>query len=120
MLHLKRILLDTNIYGFLADSPDRNWLFMGVKSHKVTVCGSAIIRQELRNIPKKAVLGNANLRKLCLELYDALVDEKRNYAVTELVKTICAGYGDNYRGTHLLSELEKDFLIIASASLDRK
>lgn len=113
----QRMLLDTNIYGFIMDSPDRELLVESIISQNVIFCGSAVIRQELRNIPKKAMIEGASLRKLCLELYDSLVDEKRNYVVTEIVRQISEEYEANYNGKHSLREFENDFLIVASASL---
>ncbi|HLC92686.1 MAG TPA: hypothetical protein VJH23_03190 [archaeon] len=114
---MRRILLDTNVYGQLVEKADTAWLFDGVKRHGVIVCGSAIIRQELRDIPKKVRKGNAGFRKLCLELYDTLVDDKRNYNLNEIIRAISMEYNNNYIGLYSWSELEHDFLIIASASL---
>lgn len=113
----KRILLDTNVYGKIMDLPNSLEFASMINKSQFTVCGSTVIREELRDIPKKKIIKNVKLRKLALEIYDDVVDEKRNYSVTELVKTLAQEYNKNYLGTRSWKELEKDFLIVATASL---
>ena len=103
----------------MIEIPDRTWLFDGLQKSNAIVCGSAVVRQELRNIPKKDLIGNEKTRNLCLNLYDALVEDKRNYAVTNLVEVAAKAYFENYVGKYSWEELEKDFLIVATASVHK-
>ena len=114
---MRRVLLDTNVYGHIIKTTDKDCLIERVKNHTMLICGSSIIRQELRDIPKNAMYKDIGVRNLCLEIYDGLVDEKRNYAVTELVRSIAMEYSRIYKGFHSWRELENDFLIVASSSL---
>ncbi len=119
VFQLRRVLLDTNIYGSLVWIPDRGWLLEGLLERGIIVCGSAVVRLELRNIPKKDLVGNEKTRNLCLGLYDGLVGDKRNYTVSNLVETAAKNYYENYSGKHNWKELERDFLIVATASIHR-
>lgn len=112
-----RILLDTNVYGLIAKQTDPIAFVSLVKNRSFVVCGSMVIRQELRDISKKAMLGKSRLRSALLATYDSLVDEKRNYSLTELVKTVAREYNNCYCGSFSWKELENDFLIVATASL---
>lgn len=111
-----RVLLDTNVYGLIIMDSEPQ-IFSGLKEKGIIVCGCTVIRQELRNIPRKNIVGKAKLRNATLALYDSLVDTKRNYAVTEIVQTIALAYKENYHATHSWSEVENDFLIVATAAL---
>lgn len=67
-----RVLFDTNIYGQLAENVDSRQFISLLEKNNILVCGSVIVRKELRNIPKGHVIGKAKLRKLALNAYDAL------------------------------------------------
>lgn len=115
--HALRVLLDTNIYGFICDAQNPQIFVDEVFKWELLICGSTVIRRELRRISKRKVVGRLKTRALALDLYDRLVGEKRNYAVSELVKSIARKYYSQYRGLHAWSEIENDFLIVATASL---
>lgn len=117
MINDYRIIFDTNIYGVFFTSSDNLWIPSAIKKHNITVCGSAIIRQELRNIPKKIGVGKSKLREITLKLYDGLVSEKRNYSVTEFVEQLAEKYKEHYNAQYNWKEITNDFLIIATASL---
>lgn len=106
---MRRVLLDTNVYGFIIKTSETHVLFEKVKSNGIIICGSSIIRQELRDIPKNLLHNNAKVRKLCLELYDGFVDEKRNYAVTEIVRAIALEYSQFYKGGLFMGRTGKRF-----------
>ncbi|HLC79487.1 MAG TPA: hypothetical protein VJG83_03570 [archaeon] len=112
-------MLDTNVYGSLVEIPERTWLIEGLRRNNSIVCGSVVIRQELRNIPKKKLVGNEKTRNLCLNLYDALVEEKRNYIVSNLIEVAAKTYYENYLGNDSWKEIEKDFLIVATSSIHK-
>ncbi|AJF60456.1 MAG: hypothetical protein QT03_C0001G0970 [archaeon GW2011_AR10] len=111
-----RVLLDTNIYGLICELSDARKTVFQIAEHS-TVCGSRVVRQELRNIPKKVIRGRAKLRNQALEFYDVLVAEKRNYSVTDFVRVLALEYNSMYKGSKSWSELENDFLIVATASI---
>ena len=112
-----RVLLDTNIYGFLCETPNASEFLQRISDNNIIICGSSVIRQELRNIPKKVMRGHTKTRKKALQFYDILVDFKRNYSVTELVKALAQEYNLQYKGSRSWHELENDFLIVATASI---
>ncbi len=117
MFESRRLLLDTNIYGLLFTSSDNLWIPEAIQQKHLVVCGSAVIRQELRNIPKNVKANEEKLRNVTLGLYDAFVGEKRNYSVTEFIERLAEKYSENYRGRYSFEEMKSDFLIIATASL---
>src|SRR3989344_8256679 len=112
-----RVMLDTNIYGFIANEENPDQLLERIAVSSVIVCGSTVIRAELRDTPKKKVVGRRKLRLRLLSSYDSLVSDKRNYDVNEIIRKIAAEYNDHYKGSFSWKELENDFLIVATASL---
>ncbi len=112
-----RVLLDTNIYGLVFTAAENVSLPDLLLGKHFVVCGSAVIRQELRDIPKNVKVKGTKLRRATLGLYDSFVGEKRNYSVTEFIETLAGRYNQNYSGTHPFPELRNDFLIVATASL---
>lgn len=113
-----RVLLDTNIFGFIAEMDDVDDLLLKIASSGTIVCGSEIVRKELRNIPTSQYSGvGQNLRVVCLRIYDTLVKGKRNYSVTRFVEELAAEYYSLYTGKFSWKELENDFIIVATASI---
>lgn len=112
-----RVLFDTNVYGLIVQNADSRQFVYLLKNRPVLVCGSTVVRKELRDISKKAVVGRSKLRSVALGVYDALVVDKRNYSVTEIVKTTALEYNEHYKGSFSWKELEDDFLIVAIASI---
>lgn len=117
MLETRRVLLDTNVYGVLFTDLENIWIPDAIGEKHIVVCGSTVIRQELRDIPKNMKVKDENLRNVTLGLYDAFVSQKRNYSVTEFIERLAEKYSENYKGTHSFGEMKSDFLIIATASL---
>jgi len=111
-----RVMLDTNIYGFIAVEKNPADILERIATSNAVVCGSTVIRGELRDTPKKKVVGRRKLRLRLLSSYDLLVSDKRNYDVNELIQKIAAEYNENYKGSSSWKELENDFLIVATAS----
>ncbi|HZX20519.1 MAG TPA: hypothetical protein VFF13_05890 [archaeon] len=112
-----RVLFDTNVYGLVAKTATPHQFVSLVESKGAIVCGSTIIRSEIRKISKDASIGGLKLRKIVLGIYDALVDDKRNYSISGLIESIATEYYKNYSGNHSWKEMENDFLIVATASL---
>ncbi len=115
---MKRVILDTNIYGMLVldlDIPVFKVLFMTSKD--VIVYGLSIIRKELRNTSKRKTIGKENLRIQLLELYD-LATKDRTFFLTPDIEHLADKYYDAYRsfgGKKSKSELCNDFLVVAAA-----
>lgn len=114
---MKRLLLDTNIYGHIVVDPERE------KVHKIIhtkddilIYGFDIIRKELRST-KRSVAG-INLRMDLLRVYDELA--KKTYETSPEIERLAQHYYNLYvevGGTSSESELKNDFLIIACASM---
>ncbi len=79
---MKRLLLDTNIYGeFILD---RDFLKLKEEiQNKFVIHGFKIIRNELRDVPKEIKLERKNLRISLLHIYDELV--KKDYQIDVVV-----------------------------------
>jgi predicted nucleic acid-binding protein len=116
MYSKRRVMLDTNIYGYICELANARDIVFRI-ANKSVVCGSAVIRKELRNISKNKKVGSTKLRIRALEFYDILVSDKRNYAVNELIRKIASEYNLQYVGSIPAKELEADFIIVATASL---
>ena len=79
---MKRLLLDTNIYGELVIDRNFEAIIKKIKSSdSVKIYGSKIIRDELRNTPKNLKIGNRSLRILLLMVYDLL--SKNTYNINK-------------------------------------
>ncbi|MFH1587157.1 MAG: PIN domain-containing protein [Candidatus Diapherotrites archaeon] len=110
-----RVMLDTNIYGFIAKEENPEEFLESIATSKVMVCGSKVVRNELRKIPLKGNKGSRKLRSDVLRFYNILVKDKRNYEVNKLIKGLAQEYEKAYRRKS--KDLENDFLIVATASL---
>ncbi len=110
-------MFDTNIYGLLAELPDAEEFLLRIAYSGIMVCGSKVVRKELRDIPLGKTIDGKNLRSVTLSIYDTLVKEKRNYSITAFVEELSQDYKRNYAGKSPLHELENDFLIAATASV---
>ena len=98
---MKRVLLDTNIYGFIVVDPDRRIIHESIHAMSdILLYGFAVIREDL------------------LRAYDELV--KKSYDKTPAMERLSEQYYQLYAemgGTSPKSKLINDFLIIACASL---
>ena len=117
---MKRLLLDTNIYGDMLLDKD---LFVLKEKHKVKkeniFYGFSVIRKELRATSKDKSLGRRNLRVALLCLYDEFVGE-HNLKVDESKLTDTAHkYYEMYKklgGNLSKMGLLNDFMIVACAA----
>jgi len=114
---MKRLLLDTNIYGLIIVDPKRGEIHTIIHSNKeLYLYGFEVVRKELRSTKRVAV--NMNLRMDLLRLYDDLVT--KSYELNSGMETLAEQYYELYKnlgGTFPKSEMMNDFLIIACASL---
>jgi len=94
---MKRLLLDTNIYGELVVDADINKLHdLLVSPKNVVIFGVKIIRLELRATPKKIKVEGSNLRIDLLNLYDSLVKE-RTINLNKEIESLAQNYYSTYR-----------------------
>ncbi len=114
---MKRLLLDTNIYGHIVVDPEREKVHKAIHARKeIYLYGFDVIRKELRST-KRSVIGT-NLRMNLLRVYDEFV--RKSYKTELEIKKLAKQYFVQYAeigGTSSESELQNDFLIIACASL---
>jgi predicted nucleic acid-binding protein len=119
---MKRVILDTNVYGLLAIEQKRLELVGRIKSPKfpAVIYGLGIIRNELRATPRNLKIGERGLRIDLLALYDSIVEE-HNLNFDEKSQKIAESYFRAYKelgGLRERREIINDFCIVASASLN--
>lgn len=120
---MKRILLDTNVYGKLVEDTFIFPLLLDRKKRNdIIVYGTDIVRKELRAIPKKAKDKNGQqIRLYALYVYDSLITkENHNLRLNNFIETLAQLYLKEYKlngGGVGESEIKNDFLIIACATL---
>lgn len=117
---MKRLLLDTNIYGDMLLDKD---LFVLKEKHKVKreniFYGFSVIRKELRATSKNKNLGRRNLRVALLCLYDEFVGEHDLKADENKLTNTAFKYYEMYKelgGNLSKKELLNDFMIVACAA----
>lgn len=118
---MKRIILDTNVYGLLAAENERLSLIEKIKARsKMIVYGFRVIRNELRGTPKSTKIQNKSLRIDLLNLYDSLVEE-HTLEFDKNIPKIADSYYKAYRefnGNRAKEDVINDFMIVAAASLN--
>lgn len=118
-MQVKKLLLDTNIYGFLARDFDREKLIENIKKSKSSVIyGSKIIRNELRDIPKKIKFEGRSVRIDILNLFDQIV-KNHLLEVNDKISDLGESYYNAYRefgGSKSKGDILVDFKIVACAS----
>lgn len=119
---MQKVMLDTSAFGeIINDAEIEICLKKAIEKQEIVFYGCKIVRKELRDTPKKKLLGNRHLRTLILSLYDRLIGkEERSFEITPIIETIAEEYFKSYkanRGGFSKEEIFNDFLIIACASL---
>lgn len=118
---MKRVLLDTNIYGRLIE--DRQFLvtLFSLVPDSFVVYGSSLIRKELRDVSKQVLFEGKHKRTLLLSVYDSFIKKKNHdLHITDLVVLIAHKYYDLYKNNqrvYSVEELLADFTLVALASL---
>jgi predicted nucleic acid-binding protein len=113
---MRRIILDTNIYGRMVIDAELDEL-KNLIQKSVIVYGSDTIRKEIRKAPRWTVKYPKNLRMDLIRLYDILVS--RTIRVTPEIIKLADNYYLFYRetgGRMPKDSIINDLLIIASAS----
>ena len=116
---MKRLLLDTNIYGEMIFDADFLMLKEGLRNEFV-VHGFRVVRDELRNIPKSSKIQGKNMRIALLHVYDEIV--KKEYLPTEEMERLSNEYYQVYHqlgSIHSYEKIHNDFLIVACATLNQ-
>ncbi len=114
---MKRVLLDTNVYGELAIDPALERIRERLNDINFAFYGAAIIRKELRETSKSERFGNRNLRIILLSMYDDVTKEHVldiTPEVAELASNFYKAYKE-FGGLKKNSEIIADFTIVAAA-----
>ncbi len=118
---MKRILPDTNFYGLLAKDSERLEVVGNIKLNKDLVAyGFKIIRNELRDVPKKIKVAGRSLRIDLLSLYDEIAGAHLLEYGNSIIK-IAENYYKAYRelgGSKSKTDVINDFMIVSCASLN--
>lgn len=117
---MRRVLLDTNIYGEMAiDRSGEKLRNKIIGDRKFVFYGLDIIRKELRDTSKTKKFENRNLRVILLSLYDQITKEhtlQMNPEVMELAENFYRAYRE-FGGLKSKPEINRDFLIVSCATL---
>lgn len=118
---MKRVLPDTNFYGLLAQDQERLEVVSSIKTNnRLVIYGFKIIRNELRDVPKKIKVAGKNLRIDLLNLYDEIT-KNRNLEFNNAIIKIGDNYYKAYKefgGSKAKQEIIDDFIIVGCASLN--
>jgi len=117
---MKRIILDTNIYGVIAMDEDRSEIVEKIKISKIIVYGFKTIRGEIRDVPMKIKIGNKSFRVDLLNLYDNIT-VNHSLEFNDKIQMISENYYRAYRefgGIKPQDEIMSDFIIVSAASLN--
>ena len=119
---MKRVIFDTNVYGFLFKESDLDDLKVQlVLSRDFIVYGYLPIRKELRNISPKSKVAK-KLRNSLLVLYDTITHGRIFNQSSEVI-SLAEAYHKAYKskggiyGWH--TNIKYDFMLVACASLNR-
>ncbi len=115
---MRRLLLDTNIYGEIALDANKSEIVSKLISKpEIMVYVNKIIKKELRATPKYLYLGNKNLRISLISLFNDIA--KKNIEITPRMVNIADSYYEAYRelgGSISKPKIIDDFRIVACAS----
>lgn len=117
---MKRVLLDTSVYGELVIDVQTSDALLSLVPIKYVIYGVRIIRNELRDISKEAKVEGKSKRNLLLQLYDSFVKkENHNLDMEPIVEVIAGEFYKKYRsngGSKSLHDMITDLRIVACAS----
>lgn len=118
---MKRVILDTNIYGEIIKQGDIEFTLENLNKSGLIVYGSQVIRKELRDVSKEKLTVSAGkkrkLRSLILSLYDSIV--RKDLKATEDIMKIAKSYYSTFRllgGITSQDNILTDFIIVAIAA----
>ncbi len=114
---MKRLLLDTNIYGELAFDGQSTAVREKILE-KVIVHGFRPVREELRAVSRRVLLERRSLRIALLHIYDEII--KKEYPLTSEITDLAEVYYKKYRelgGSCAHDKMFTDFSVVACATL---
>ena len=118
---MKRVLLDTNVYGELAIDPALEKLRERIiNGGNFVFYGADLIRKELRETPKAEKFGNRNLRIILLSMYDDVTKEHTLKITSEIVE-LADNFYKAYKelgGLKSKQDIISDFLIVSAAMVN--
>lgn len=116
---MKRVLLDTNIYGRVVERSDEEVQTLAEKRKDIVIYGFDVVRKELRAVSKDVKHGKKKVRLALLALYDSLV-KSHIYGTTSPIRQLAGEYFKAYKelgGRKSEKEILNDFMIVACASI---
>ncbi len=119
---MKRVILDTNIYGKLVEDKEMmNKVANGIANHEFIIYDASIIKKELRATPKKAIQEFKKLRILLLNIYDSFITkDNQNLQFNKLVEALSNDYFSEYKknkGGLSDESIKNDLIIVATATI---
>jgi len=120
---MRRILLDTNIYGLIVEKHEREEFKELINKTDIIVYGCSIVRKELRNVPKNVTIltpdGLRKVRTLLLSLYDAITKEHEIIVDDNTIKLAQKYLNEFTRITKQTNivHLKIDFILVACATV---
>ncbi|MBI2151603.1 PIN domain-containing protein [Candidatus Woesearchaeota archaeon] len=116
---MKRLMLDTNIFGLLVSDKDFHMMHSILENNKeeLRIYGLNLIRQELKMAPRTIIAG-VNVQASLLRAYSSFTTSE--YVIDEKLKIIAEEYFKMYSklgGGYTKEKLWNDFLIVACASV---
>ncbi len=116
---MKRVILDTNIYGKIVDKEQVEEIEqLAEKRRDIVIYGFDVIRKELRNTPKDKTIKKKKYRIILLSLYSRIIRE-RSFELTNPIKLLAEDYLRTYKALFgsVNEKMRNDFLIVACASI---
>ena len=114
-------MLDTSVYGKLAEEPEIVEILVTQIPDKIMIYGNDVTRKELRDTPKYVRHAGKNLRILLLTIYSNLIKD-HELKQNKLVETLVRDYYKEYRrlgGSFSKRKMMNDFIIVAMATIYR-
>ena len=115
---MRRLLLDTNIYGEIALDENRVEIADKLANNKTFIIyTNNIIKKELRNTPKNVRVDKISLRNNLMTLFHNIA--KKNIEITPRMTNITESYYEAYRefgGSIGKAKIINDFCIVACAT----
>lgn len=123
ILKMKRVLLDTNIYGRILEKGAEKLIREAIETDKLKnkfiIYGNDLIRAELRKTSQRLKIREANLRVALLTIFDILVQQHR-FEINRDMEWLAQQYFKVYKeigGSQSEKVVINDFTIVASAAL---
>ena len=118
---MKRVILDTSVYGKIVEEPEIAALIFQKLSKDLVIYGTDVIKDELRDTPKSSLHQGKNLRGKLLSFYRGFVKKSHHdLQHNKLIATLAKDYFLEYRrqgGNISDKKLRNDLTIIAVATI---